>query len=98
MTYHFLSVHWRRSNQLNPRSMWRCALKKTAVRFGSIAILISLILISSPAKSAYAQDQTTIMKDTVQVRAFTLNVYKGNYDNWSWIPDIDFRVNGPIPS
>ncbi|HEX8719073.1 MAG TPA: hypothetical protein VF736_00395 [Pyrinomonadaceae bacterium] len=37
-------------------------------------------------------------KDSVQLTAFTFNVYKGNYDVWSWAPKIQFRVNGPIPS
>jgi hypothetical protein len=78
--------------------MWRCALRKNAVRVGSLAIVISLFLFSSFTKSAHAQDQPTIAKDSVQIRAFTVNVYKGNYDNWSWLPIIDFRVNGPIPS
>jgi hypothetical protein len=30
--------------------------------------------------------------------AFTFNVYKKNYDVWSWVPQIAYRVNGPIPS
>ena len=73
-------------------------MRKNAVRVGSLAIVISLLLLSSFTKSAHAQDQPTIAKDSVQIRAFTVNVYKGNYDNWSWLPIIDFRVNGPIPS
>src|SRR5687768_10057477 len=44
------------------------------------------------------QDQPTIAKDSVQVNAFTFNVYQKNYNVWSWVPRIDFRVNGPIPS
>jgi hypothetical protein len=48
--------------------------------------------------SAANQDQPTIAKDSVQVTAFTNNVYHGNYDNWSWMPKIEFRVNGPIAS
>jgi hypothetical protein len=44
------------------------------------------------------EDQPTIAKDTVQVTAFTFNVYKGNYDVWSWVPKIAYRVNGPIAS
>lgn len=48
--------------------------------------------------SAAAQDQPTIAKDSVQVNAFTYNVYRKNYDVWSWVPTIEFRVNGPIPS
>ena len=73
-------------------------MRKNAVRVGSLAIVISLFLFSSFTKSAHAQDQPTIAKDSVQIRAFTVDVYKGNYDNWSWLPVMDFRVNGPIPS
>ena len=45
-----------------------------------------------------SQDQPTIAKDSIQIRAFTFNVYKGNYDVWSWVPEMKFRVNGPIAS
>jgi len=44
------------------------------------------------------QDQTTIQKDSIQITAFTVNFFKGNYDNWSWLPRMQFRVNGPIES
>ena len=44
------------------------------------------------------QDQPTIAKDSVQVNAFTFNVYQKNYNVWSWVPRMDFRVNGPIAS
>jgi hypothetical protein len=57
-----------------------------------------ILLFISPVASANAQDQPTIMKDTVQVTAFTVNEYKKNYDVWSWLPLTQFRVNGPIPS
>jgi hypothetical protein len=44
------------------------------------------------------EDQPTIAKDSVQVKAFTFGVYRKNYDVWSWVPKIDYRVNGPIAS
>lgn len=54
---------------------------------------------SRPATAAAAgQDGPLIAKDSVQLTAFTYNVYKGNYDTWSWVPKIEYRVNGPIPS
>jgi hypothetical protein len=34
----------------------------------------------------------------VQVEAFTLSSYKGDFKTWSWIPKTEFRVNGPIAS
>jgi len=51
-----------------------------------------------PPAFAGSDDQPTIQKDTVQVIAFTVNEYKKNYDVWSWLPQIKYRVNGPIPS
>jgi len=62
--------------------------------------LVSLLLLVPflYASNVVAQDEATIAKDSVQVTAFTFNVYKGNYDTWSWVPRMDFRVNGPIAS
>ncbi len=54
---------------------------------------------ASPASpSGSAADQPTIAKDSVQMTAFTYGSYKGSYDTWSWVPLINYRVNGPIPS
>lgn len=50
------------------------------------------------AEAALAQEKPTIMKDWVQMDAFTVNSYKGNSATWSWIPMMSFRVNGPIES
>ena len=47
---------------------------------------------------ARAQDEPTIAKDSVQVTAWTHNEYKKNEKIYSWVPKIDFRVNGPIAS
>ena len=57
-----------------------------------------LIGIAPVVKTSATQDQPTIAKDSIQIRAFTFNVYKGNYDVWSWVPEMKFRVNGPIES
>ncbi|HYH85058.1 MAG TPA: hypothetical protein VEX60_06210 [Pyrinomonadaceae bacterium] len=57
-----------------------------------------ICLLLSASSSAASQDQPTIAKDSVQVTAFTFNVYKKNYDVWSWVPRIEYRVNGPMPS
>lgn len=62
----------------------------------TIASLVFIILLLSTY--ATAQTQPTIAKDSVQITAFTFNVYQGNYDNWSWVPWMEFRVNGPIES
>ena len=62
----------------------------------SSSVVMALLL--SAGNSAASQDQPTIAKDSVQLTAFTFNVYKQNYDVWSWVPLIEFRVNGPIAS
>jgi len=45
-----------------------------------------------------AEDGPTIAKDSIQVMAFTFNVYHKSFDTWSWVPKLNFRVNGPIAS
>ena len=68
-------------------------------RLATSFILIAFVFTLRPfATTAVNQDQPTIAKDSVQVTAFTFNVYKGNYDVWSWVPRMKFRVNGPIAS
>lgn len=53
---------------------------------------------TATSNSAVSQDQPTINKDSVQVLAYTNGAYKGSYDTWSWVPQMEFRVNGPIAS
>ncbi|HWS54111.1 MAG TPA: hypothetical protein VN228_08295, partial [Pyrinomonadaceae bacterium] len=53
---------------------------------------------AAAAPQAAGDDQPTLQKDTLQITAWTNNSYKGNYDVWSWVPRMQFRVNGPIPS
>ncbi len=64
------------------------------------ALMFVLLVVGSSAviNTTATQDQPTIAKDSIQIRAFTFNVYKGNYDVWSWVPEMKFRVNGPIAS
>src|SRR5437867_3496061 len=57
-----------------------------------------MLLFGIQTSSAAQEDQPTIAKDSVQVNAFTLGVYRKNYDVWSWVPKIEYRVNGPIAS
>ena len=44
------------------------------------------------------QDQPTIVKDSVVLWAYQVQSYRGDFNTWSWVPRIVFRVNGPIPS
>ena len=62
------------------------------------SVVIGLLVSAGTGSSAASQDQPTVAKDSVQMNAFTYNVYKKSYDTWSWVPQAAFRVNGPIPS
>jgi hypothetical protein len=55
---------------------------------------------SAPNQTATAggDDQPTIAKDSIQIRAYTNPEYHGKYDTWSWVPAVEYRVNGPIAS
>ncbi len=68
------------------------------LRFASLFTFFLVICCFAITDNAKAQDQPTIAKDSLQVTAFTFNVYKKNYDVWSWVPQMKFRVNGPIAS
>lgn len=61
-------------------------------------LILLFVVLSFGVSPAAAQDQPAIAKDSLQITAFTFNVYKGNYDVWSWAPLMKFRVNGPIAS
>jgi hypothetical protein len=73
---------------------------RNVYKFASALILLTaaVTLLLSDGVSAARQDAPTIAKDSVQMTAFTYNVYKKNYDVWSWVPLTEFRVNGPIAS
>ena len=69
---------------------------RNVYRFVSALVVLAAAVVCAGA--AAAQEGPTIAKDSVQMTAFTYNVYKKNYDVWSWVPRAEFRVNGPIPS
>lgn len=72
---------------------------KTTTRLMCAFILaLAVVGLRTSANTATTQDQPTIQKDSIQITAFTVNSYKGNYDFWSWLPRMQFRVNGPIAS
>ena len=62
-----------------------------------LTLFALFVVLSCPTKSL-AQDQPTIAKDSVQVTAFTLSSYKGDFKTFSWVPKLQLRVNGPIAS
>jgi len=45
-----------------------------------------------------AQTTPAIVKHSIRVRPYTLTSYRENYDQWSWIPEVSFRINGGVPS
>ena len=65
---------------------------------GKLLSWVVLGLLLAAGNVAAGQDQPTIAKDSLQVTAFTFNVYRKNYDIWSWVPKMEYRVNGPIAS
>jgi hypothetical protein len=67
-------------------------------RFSILAAQLALIVIVATGIFALSAEQPTIAKDSLQLTAFTLNAYRGNNDIWSWVPQLEFRVNGPIAS
>jgi hypothetical protein len=76
-------------------------ISASATRSLPLPVLTSfaLIVILLSAVNLLAQeDQPTIAKDSVQVTAFTLSSYKGDFKIFSWVPRTQFRVNGPIAS
>src|SRR5215207_8887268 len=53
---------------------------------------------STTSQAPSGPGQPALMYDSLQVNAWTNNSYKGNYDVWSWVPRMEFKVHGPIPS
>ena len=67
----------------------------------ALSLSIALAICSLPflpQTSRAADPAPTVVKDSLLVNAHTLNVYKKDYDKWSWVPRLAFTVNGPIPS
>ncbi len=60
-----------------------------------LTVLAVCCLLAPPALT---QDEPTIAKDSIQVTAWSIPEYRKNDKMWSWVPKIDFRVNGPIAS
>src|SRR5882672_11469123 len=83
---------WEIANEIR-----RCALIKNIMPTWSFIRFALIILLLSAVNSA-AQEQPTIAKDSIQVTAFTLSSYKGDFKTFSWVPRTQFRVNGPIAS
>src|ERR1044071_3339870 len=59
---------------------------------------LALLFVMLSAVTAAAQDQPAIAKDSVEVEAFTLSSFKGDFKIWSWVPQTRFRVKRTIGS
>ena len=54
---------------------------KTRTRLMCAFILaLAVVGLHTVTNTATAQDQPTIQKDSIQITAFTVNSYKGNFD------------------
>ena len=86
-------------NQVLVYSRSASELSAFASRLLSGVVLIpALVVLLLSTIIAFAQDQPTIQKDSVQVTAFTLSSYKKDFKVFSWVPKLNLRVNGPIAS
>ena len=68
-------------------------MRSSIVTFSFVIMLVVL-----PGIAIAQEDHPTIAKDSIQVTAFTFSSYRKNYDMWSWVPKIEYSVNGPIAS
>src|SRR6266849_1639287 len=74
-------------------------MKKILSLLAFTLLLVALIALTRSTNSSAANDdQATIVRDSVQVTAFTLSSYKGDFKTFSWVPRLRLRVNGPIAS
>jgi hypothetical protein len=76
--------------------VWCVVTKNKALKGLLVLAACSVPLVSQTVPAADAGP--TVSKDSLLLNAYTLNVYKKDYDKWSWVPCLAFRVNGPIPS
>ncbi len=64
-----------------------------------LVLVLALPLMLAFASAGIADDEgPTIAKDSIVVNAYTNDEYHKNFNVWSWVPRIAFRVNGPIES
>jgi hypothetical protein len=64
-----------------------------------IALALALPTFVSAAAYSKADDEgPAIAKDSIVVNAYTEDQYHKQFNHWSWVPRIIFRVNGPIES
>ncbi len=67
-------------------------------RFPLFLVRAALFLLAAASQSAQAQDEPTIVKDTIRFMPFTNPCQSCPGSIWRWTPRVEFRVNGPIAS
>ena len=63
------------------RCAMRCNIRSHQVP--SLLLLAVVCFLSGASQPASAQDGPTIIKDSIEVQAYTLSSYRGNFDIWS---------------
>jgi hypothetical protein len=74
----------------------RTKVPQIRTRAALAALALAVVLVSRPSPAA--DDGPSVLKDFVQPFAWTVNVYHGDWNVWSWVPRLELRVNGPIES
>ena len=72
-------------------------MKSKDCSYGSFLFLLAVLLLLT-ILPAVAQDEPTIAKDTLRITAYSNPHDRNNWNIWSWVPYVEFRVNGPIGS
>ena len=62
------------------------------------ALVIVLGTFAGFAGSASAADSPSIQKDSLLIQAHTVGNFHKDYDVYSWVPQVRFRINGPVES
>jgi hypothetical protein len=70
----------------------------TALRALALLSLLALGAVAAERTATAADEPPTIQKDWVQFNPYTVAKYHGDFNTWSWVPRMAFRVNGPTAS
>ena len=62
------------------------------------ALVIMMGTFAGFTGSASAADAPSIQKDSLLIQAHTVGNFHQDYDVYSWVPQVSFRINGPVES
>jgi len=64
-----------------------------------LAVLVIVLETSAGfTGNAFAADAPSIQKDSILIQAHTVGNFHKDYDVYSWVPQVSFRINGPLES